>query len=87
MADLQALIRAIDELNPEELEQLYSYVSNRRRTVRWWVVPPDNLAQVNHNVLQLQQDSANLTEEEINAVIDEALAEVRRDHKDHPGRD
>lgn len=87
MADLQALIRAIDELNPEELEQLYSYVSNRRRTVRWWVVQPDNLAQVNQNVLQLQQDSANLTEEEINAVIDEALAEVRRDHKDHPGRD
>jgi hypothetical protein len=87
MTDLQALIRAIDELKPEEFEQLYDYISQRRRSVRWWVVPPENIAKIREAVIPLQEDSAKLSDEEINAVIDEALAEVRRERREHQGRD
>jgi len=78
MADLQSLFRAIDELGADEFEQLYHHVAQRHQSVHWWVVPPENLKTLSEKVLALQEDSAKLAEEEINSVIDEAVAEVRQ---------
>jgi hypothetical protein len=87
MADLQDILKAIDELDAKEFEQLYDYVAQRRRTMRWWVVPPENIAKIREAVLPLQEDSAKLTEEEINAIIDEAIAEVRLERRNRQSRD
>jgi hypothetical protein len=86
MADLQELFRAVDELNPDEFRQLYDYLSQRRRTMRWWVVPRENIAKMAELSASLEADVADLTEEEINSVIDEAIAEVRQERKNNPSR-
>lgn len=86
MTDLQALIRAIDDLTPEEFETLYDYVSQRHHKERWWVVPPDHLEQLEQVTQPLQQDAASMTEDAINELIDEALGEVRVERKQRSGR-
>jgi hypothetical protein len=78
MTDLQALFRVVDELQPEELDQLNSYIQQRRR-VTWWVVPAENLQKIAEVMQPVQQDAEHMTEDEINAIIDEALDEVRRE--------
>jgi hypothetical protein len=85
MTDLEMLFKAVDELTPEELNQLHDYVEQKRRTT-WWVVPPENLAEIAEIMRPVQEDAANMTEEEINEVIDEAIAEVRRERKQNQSR-
>ena len=79
MADLETLFRAVDALQPEELEQLREYIEQRRRNVKWWAVPPENLEKVAEAMQPVQQDAANMSVEEINTAIDEAIAEARRE--------
>ncbi|MBI1282114.1 MAG: hypothetical protein GC179_28565 [Anaerolineaceae bacterium] len=85
MADMQTLFRAVDELSPEERQQLKEYIEQREKTT-WWIVPPENLAEIREIMRPVHEDAAKMTEEEINAVIDEALAEVRREEKQRQGR-
>jgi hypothetical protein len=85
MADLQGLFNQIDSLSPQEFERLYRYIHKQRRTQRvWWVVPPENLAAIKEILRPVHEQAAEMTEEEINVLIDEALAEVRRES---PGRE
>jgi hypothetical protein len=80
MADLEMLLKAVDELSPEELHKLYDYVEQKRRT-SWWVVPPEKLAEIAEIMRPVQEEASSMAEEEINEVIDEAIAEVRRERK------
>jgi hypothetical protein len=76
MADLEMLFRAVDDLSPDELNLLHDYIEQRRR-VTWWVVPPENLEKVAEIMRPVQEDAAQMSEKEVSAVIDEAIAEVR----------
>jgi hypothetical protein len=78
MTDLQQLFQVIDHLQPDELEQVRRYVEERRRTT-WWIVPPENLEQIDAIMRPVQEEAALMSEEEINAAIDEALTEIRRE--------
>lgn len=80
MSDLDALIKAIDALPREDFDRLLQHM-RERRTIRVGIVPPENLARLAEVVKPLQADAEKMTEEEINSLIDEAIAEVRRDRK------
>lgn len=86
MADMEMLFRAVDELTPDELNQLYDYIEQRRR-VTWWVVPPENVRKIDELMRPVQEDAAKMSEEAVNAVINEAIAEVRRERKQNQGGD
>ncbi len=77
MTDVQDLLSAIDELSPTELEQVYRYVV-QRRSAAYWLVPGENLKAIREIMQPVYEQTANMTEDEINAVIDEALDEVQR---------
>ena len=49
--------------------------------LRWWIVPPENLEKLAEIMRPVQEEAAQMSEEEINALIDEAIAEVRRERK------
>jgi hypothetical protein len=80
MADLQALKAAVDELSTSELEDLYRHIEERRRRT-WWIVPAENLAKIDEIMRAVHEEAAQMSEDEVNEAIDEALAEVRRDRK------
>ncbi len=84
MTDLQQLFQVIDHLQPDELEQVRLYVEERRRTT-WWEVSPENLEQIDAIMRPVQEEAARMSEDEINAAIDEALTEVRRERTHQSG--
>jgi hypothetical protein len=85
MTDLQTLFREVDKLTPDELNQLHNYIEQRRR-VTWWTVSPENLQKVDELMRPVQEEAAQMSEEDVNAVIDEAIAEVRRERRQNQGR-
>ena len=85
MADMQTLFKVVDELSPDERQQLKDYIEEREKTT-WWVVPPENIAKIAEIMRPVQEDAAKMTDEEINAVIDEALTAVRREEKRRKSR-
>jgi len=85
MTDMQQLFKTVDELSPEQRQQLKEYIEDREKTT-WWIVPPENIAKIAEIMRPVQEDAAKMTEEEINAVIDEALAEVRNERKQRQSR-
>lgn len=86
MTDLQDVFRVIDRLSHDELNQVRNYIEQRRRTT-WWVVPPENLQRIAEIMRPLQDDAAQMSEDEINAIFDEALDEVRRERTQNQSRD
>jgi hypothetical protein len=80
MADLETVLAAIDELSTDELDEVYRHVMQRRHR-NWWIVPPENIAKLKELLRPVHEEAAKMTEEEINDVIDEAIAEVRRERK------
>lgn len=86
MVDLEALIEAVNQLSPTELNQLHDYVTRRRRVV-WWTVKSENLAKIDALMRPVQEEAAQMTEDEINQVIEQATIEVRREQHTHQGRD
>jgi hypothetical protein len=78
---LQEILQAIDELSLEEVEQVRDYADQRIRTVTWWIVPPENIKKIFEIMRPVQEEAAQLPEEEVNALIDEAIAEVRRERR------
>lgn len=76
MTDLQTLFCAVDDLNILDLNELQAFIAQRQK-LTWWVVSPENLAKIAEIMQPVQEDAAQYSEVEINAIIDEALAEVR----------
>ena len=63
MADVQALKAAIDTLSPNELNEIYNYLIQRRQP-SYWLVPSENLTHILDIMRSAQQEAANLTEQE-----------------------
>ncbi|MBN1202193.1 MAG: hypothetical protein JXJ20_10090 [Anaerolineae bacterium] len=85
MADLQALFATVDQLPPDDLEQLHHYIEQRRRAT-WGVVPPDRLSQIDKALRPVQAEAAAMSDEEINAAIREASkhAKTRSENPETP---
>jgi glutamyl-tRNA reductase len=82
MSDLQGLFEQIDRLSAEDFERLYRYVQRHRRSqLSWWIVPPESLERIDEIMRPVQEEAAEMPEEEVNAAIDQAIAEVRRERK------
>jgi hypothetical protein len=80
MADLQTVIKAVDELSQDDLDKLYRHLLERRQA-SWWVVPSENIAKIEELMRPVHEEAAQMTEDEINQVIDQAITEVRRERK------
>ena len=80
MADLQAVLKAVDELSQDDLDTLYRHVVERRQT-SWWIIAPENIAKLEEVLHAVHEEATTMTEEEINSTIDQAIAEVRHEHK------
>jgi uncharacterized protein YfkK (UPF0435 family) len=86
MTNLEILFQEVDALKPEELNRLYDYIQQRRRTT-WWVVPPENLEKIADVLRPVRDEAEQMSDAEINAAIDEAIAEARRERNRHQSRD
>jgi len=84
MSDLNAMLKAIDELPQDELDVLYRYVVQHRRA-DWWLIPSENISRLEQVLRPVYDQTAQMTESEINATIDEAIAEVRRERQVNRG--
>jgi hypothetical protein len=76
MADLQTVIAAADTLSPDKLEKLYQHVVQKRQK-SYWLVPSEDLSQILDIMRPVHDAAMDMTEQEINDLIDEALHEVR----------
>ena len=85
MIDLQTLKTAIDELSSDELNEIYNHLVQRRQP-SYWLVPSENLGEILEIMGPVEEAAVDMTEGEINVVIDEALAEVRRERKNQANR-
>ena len=86
MTDLQTLIHSVDELTPAELNVLHQYIEKRRQQI-WWVISPEKLAEIDELMRPVQAEAAQMAEADVNAAIDEAIAEVRRERKQNQSGD
>lgn len=79
MADLQELIATVDQLSAEDLRKLSMHIKERADlvTTSVHIVPPENLARIAEIMKPVQDAAAQMSEEKVFAVLDEALAEVR----------
>jgi len=84
MSDLQTLYAEIDRLKPHDLIRLQAYIEERAQSVVY-LLSSDHLKAIDEAVRPIQDEAANMTEEEINAAIDEAIAEVRHERKSARG--
>jgi hypothetical protein len=84
MADMQALFSVIDHLTVEELRQLRGYIEQRTQTTLY-VLSADQLRAIDEAMRPVQHEAESMSETEINAVIDAAIAEVRRERKAQSG--
>ena len=82
MADIQALKAVIDDLSSEELDEIYNHLMQRRQA-GYWLVPSENLEQILEIIRPVHEAAAQMTEQEIDDLIDEALDAVRRERKAH----
>lgn len=88
MTDLEPLFRTLDDLKPDELEQVRVYIENKRTyQVAWWIIPPEALAKIDEIMRPVQEEAATMSEEEVNAAIDEAIAEVRQERRERLKRE
>lgn len=80
MTDLQELLTAIDDLSPDDLEQIYRHVV-QRRSPAYWLVPGENLKVIWEIMRPVYEQTSRMSDAEINGAIDEALGEVRRERQ------
>ena len=85
MTDLQELFTAIDDLSPDDLEQVYRRVV-QRRSPAYWLVPGANLKAIQDIMRPVYEETASMSDEEIDSAIDDALSEVRRERKSASNR-
>lgn len=84
MTDLQRLYKVIDQLPREELDRLDRYIQ-QRRTMTVWEVPPEQIQAIETLMRPTQELTVQMSDDEINAILDEALAEVRRERQTQSG--
>ena len=80
MTDLQELLTVIDDLSPDELERVYRRVI-QRRSPAYWLVPGTSLKAIQDIMRPVYEQTATMSDEEIDDAIDTALSEVRRERK------
>ncbi len=85
MADLQAILSAIDELPADDFEILYQHIVERHAdsadiTTRR-IIPPESLERIDELMRPVQEQAEQMTEDEVFATIDEAIAAVRHERK------
>lgn len=85
MTDLQELFTAIDDLSPDDLEQVYRRIV-QRRSPAYWLIPGSNLKTIQDIMRPVYEQTASMSDDEIDTAIDEALDEVRRERKSTPHR-
>jgi hypothetical protein len=76
MSVVEDILAAIDKLNPDEQHQVYKYLKQKQQST-WWIVSSENLERIDEAFRPVQEEAANMPEDEINALIDEAIAEAR----------
>lgn len=81
MATLETLFQEVDKLDRGELKRLYDYIEHKRLT-QWWTVSSGNLGKIDEALSGVHQEAASMDEDEINALIDEAIDEVRREQRE-----
>ncbi len=84
MSDLQTLLAEIDELSAEELDEVYRHII-QQRLPKYWLIPGENLQVIQTIMGPIHAQNPYLSDEEIDAAIDEALNEVRHERKTHRG--
>ncbi len=84
MSDLQTLLAEIDELSAEELDEVYRHIV-QQRLPKYWLIPGENLQTIQTIMGPIHAQNPHLSDEEIDAAIDEALDEVRHERKTHRG--
>jgi hypothetical protein len=86
MADIEKLLEAVDHLSREELNILAKRIQEKqsereRNDPGLKVLSPDDLARIDEIMRPVQEEAAQMSEEEVFAAIDEAIDEVRRVRK------
>jgi len=79
MDQLQAAIEAVDQLSSADLQRLQEHIQQCRH--QGWIIPAENIAKMEQALHPVHEEAALMTDEEIDAAIDEAIAEVRNAHK------
>ena len=77
--DLESILTAIDKLSPDDQAHVADHLYRLRH--QGWIVPRENINKLKEVLRPVHEEAATMTEEEINAAIDEAIAEVRNERK------
>jgi hypothetical protein len=56
-------------------------LERKHNTMVVWEVPQENIAAIEEIMRPVHEEAAQMSEEEVNAAIDEAIAEVRRERQ------
>lgn len=76
MKDKTTLFSMIDALTPSELEEVYQHVKQRRQVVSF------HKTTGTHNVVDTsEREPAETIRAEVNAIIDDAIATIRKKHE------
>ena len=75
---LQELLIEVDSLSSEELEALYRHIV-QRRTPSYWLLDGASLGNLHDALQTVHQQATEYSDEAIDAEIDAALNEVRRE--------
>jgi hypothetical protein len=84
MIDMQRLYELVDQLPRRELEQLNRYIHHRRLTTVWEVAP-EEIKAIEVLMRPTHELTTAMDEDDINNILDEAIAEVRRERKTKNG--
>jgi hypothetical protein len=80
MADLQDLFDEIDSLSSDDLEQVYRHIIQRREPI-YWLLPGENLKAIQQIIGPAHEQTAHMSDDEVNTAIDVALREVRHERQ------
>lgn len=73
---LQQVLSEIDTLSSNDLEQVYRHIVQRRQPT-YWLIPGNQLKAIRGIMSPVHEQTADMSDDEINVAIDEALDEVR----------
>ncbi len=78
MVQLERILHDLEELSPTELDVVYRFILQYRQPTSFWLIPGENLKAIQTIMQPVYEQSAHMSDEEIDAIIDETLDEVRR---------
>jgi hypothetical protein len=84
MSDLDAILIAVDQLDTTDLFKLRHYVEEKTRVVIY-TLTPEQLAAIDELFRPVQEAAADMSDEEIDAAIADAVMEVRRERQTKSG--